>query len=151
MNKKMEIKEENNLALLTHLSGFGGYFFPLGSIIIPLIIWETKKEESDFIDYNGKEVINFNLSFLLYTIILGVSSVPFFMGSFFRALRNNVIDFDNLNMHFDFDSNNLFGIFSIASLISIMTLGKIVLIIMNAIAAHKGEKVKYPLTIKFIK
>ncbi len=147
----MTTKDENNLALLTHLSGFGGYIFPLGSIIVPLIIWETKKKESDFIDYNGKEVINFNLSYLLYTIVLGISSVPFFMGSFFRSLHGNVIDFDNLNMHFDFNYNSLFGIFSIASLISIMALGKIVLIIMNAIAAHKGEKVKYPLTIKFIK
>ena len=145
----MEKKDDKNLAFLTHLSGFGGYIFPFGSIIIPLIIWETKKRESEFIDYNGKEAINFNLSYLLYTILLGISSFPFFIGSLFNNLRDNIIDFDNINFYFD--SNHLFGIFSIASLISILALGKIVLIIMNAMAAHKGEKVKYPLTIKFIK
>jgi len=147
----MATKEDKNLAFLTHLSGFGGYVFPLGSIIIPLIIWETKKEESKFIDDNGKEAINFNLSYLLYTILLGMSSFPFFVGSFFRNLRNEIIDFNHFDFHFNFSSNHLFGIFSIASLISILAIGKIILIIMAAMSAHKGEAVKYPLTIKFIK
>ncbi len=147
----MITKSDKNLAFLTHLSGFGGYVFPLGSIIIPLVIWQTKKEESKFIDDNGKQAINFNLSYLLYTILLGVSAFPFFIGSFFNNLRDHVIDFDDLNFHFDFNSNHLFGIFSIASLISVLAIGKIILIIMAALSAQKGEKVKYPLTIKFIK
>ena len=147
----MKPQEEKNLAFLTHLSGFGGYIFPFGSIVIPLIIWETKKRDSNFIDKNGKEAINFNISYLLYTVLLGLSSIPFFFGSIFNHLRNNVIDFENFNFHFDFDSNHLFGIFSIASLVSVLAIAKFVLIIMNAIAAHKGEEAKYPLTIKFIK
>jgi uncharacterized Tic20 family protein len=147
----MTTKDEKNIALLTHLSGFGGYIIPLGSVIIPLIIWQTKKEESKFIDHNGKEAINFNLSYLLYTFILSISTFPFFVGSFFRNLRGQVIDFNNLDLHFDFNSDHFFGLFGVLSLVSILAIGKVILIIMNAIASQKGEKVKYPLTIKFIK
>lgn len=144
-------KEEKNLAFLTHLSGFGSIIFPFGGIIIPLIIWQSKKEGSEFIDKNGKEAINFNISYLLYTILLGISSVPFFLGSFFNNLRSHVVDFNDFHYEFDFSSNHIFGIFSIASLISILAIAKIVLIIMAAISAQKGEATKYPLTIKFIK
>jgi uncharacterized Tic20 family protein len=146
----MTTQNEKNIAFLTHLSGFGGYIFPLGSIIIPLIFWETKKNESKFIDENGKEAINFNLSYLLYTFILSLSSIPFFIGSIFHNFRE-VTNYDNLDFHFNFDSDHLFGFMSIASLISILAIAKIVLIIMAAISVHKGEGYKYPLTIKFIK
>ena len=144
-------KEEKNLAFLTHLSGFGSVFFPFGGIIIPLIIWQSKKDKSDFIDRNGKEAINFNISYLLYTVLLGICSVPFFVGSFFNNLRNQMVDFDDFHFRFDFSSNHFFGIFSIASLISVLAIAKVVLIIMAAINAQKGEDTKYPLTIKFIK
>jgi len=146
----MTTQNEKNIAFLTHLSGFGGYIFPLGSIIIPLIFWETKKNESKFIDENGKEAINFNLSYLLYTFLLGLSSIPFFIGSFFHNFRE-MTSYDNLDFHFDFDTDNLFGFISIASLISILAIAKVVLIIIAAINTHKGEGYKYPLTIKFIK
>jgi uncharacterized Tic20 family protein len=143
-------QNDKNIAFLTHLSGFGGYIIPFGSIIIPLIIWETKKKESQFIDDNGKEALNFNLSYLLYTFLLGITVVPFFVGSFFSHFRE-VTHFDNMDFHLDFDSNHLFGIISIASLISVLAIAKIVLIIMASINSHKGEKFKYPLTINFVK
>lgn len=147
----MVSKEEKNTAFLTHLSGFGSLIFPFGGVIVPLIIWQSKKDGSDFVDANGKEAINFNISYLLYVVLLGISSVPFFIGSFFNNIKNEIIDLDDIHFNFDFSSNHFFGIFSIASLISVLAIAKIVLIIMAAISAQKGEKTKYPLTIKFIK
>ncbi len=86
-------------------------------------------------DQNGKEAINFNLSYLLYTMILGLSIVPF-------VLRIALEDFQHLD---------LFGIVSVGSLIGILAIVKFVLIIVAALKANRGEVYKYPLTIKFIK
>ncbi|HYK72760.1 MAG TPA: DUF4870 domain-containing protein [Pseudoneobacillus sp.] len=35
----------------------------------PLIIWLLKKNDSDFIDYHGKEYLNFIISYSVYSII----------------------------------------------------------------------------------
>ena len=42
---------------------------PLGGIIGPLILWLAKKDQDPFVDANGKESINFQLSMLIYTIV----------------------------------------------------------------------------------
>jgi uncharacterized Tic20 family protein len=55
--------------MLCHLSAFAGFFFPFGGIIGPLIFWLTKKDESTWINENGKAAMNFNMSILLYMIL----------------------------------------------------------------------------------
>lgn len=57
------------LAVLMHLSALLGYFIPLANLLIPLVIWLVKKDESVDIDAVGREVINFNLSMLIYAVI----------------------------------------------------------------------------------
>ncbi|MDA3130421.1 DUF4870 domain-containing protein [Aliibacillus thermotolerans] len=44
-------------------------FFP---VLGPLIIWLIKRDDSDFIDYHGKEYFNFLISFTIYGIIAGL-------------------------------------------------------------------------------
>lgn len=36
--------EDRALAAMTHLSGLAGYIIPLGGILVPIIIWMTKKD-----------------------------------------------------------------------------------------------------------
>jgi len=60
---------EKNWAMLCHLSAFAGFFFPFGAIIGPLIFWLTKKDESAWVDENGKASLNFQLSMLLYIVL----------------------------------------------------------------------------------
>ena len=131
----MSNRNDNNNAFLLHLSAFFGYIFPFGAVVGPLVIWELNKRKSEFMDQNGKEAINFNLSYLLYTMILGLSVVPF-------ILRIALEDFQHLD---------LFGIVSVGSLVGILAVVKFVLIIVAALKANRGEVYKYPLTIKFIK
>jgi len=131
----MSQKNNYNKAFLLHISAFLGYVFPLGGVVAPLIFWETKKRESRFLDLNGKEAVNFNLSFLLYSFVLGISIFPFALRSFFSELH-----------HFD-----LFGILSMASLIGVLAVIRFILIIIAALKANQGEVYKYPLSIKFIK
>ncbi|MCF6280446.1 MAG: DUF4870 domain-containing protein [Flavobacteriaceae bacterium] len=142
----MTTKNDNNNAFLIHISAFVGYFFPLGGIIAPLIFWQVKKDENEFLDEQGKEAVNFNLSFLLYTFILGLALIPFLFGSIFRMFDR--IDHMNNDFNFDFP---LFGFFGGISIIGILGIVRFVLIILAAIKANEGEHYKYPFTIKFVK
>ena len=139
----MTTKNENSNAFLIHISGLAGYFFPLGGVIAPLIFWQVKKDESEFLDQQGKEAVNFNLSFLLYGFLLGITFIPFLI----RTIFNNLNNLDH--MYYDFP--DLFGFFGGISLIGVLAILKFALIIMAAIKANNGEAYKYPLTIKFLK
>jgi uncharacterized Tic20 family protein len=60
---------ERNWAMLCHLSAFAGFFFPFGGIIGPLICWLTRRDESSWVNINGKASLNFQLSMLLYMVL----------------------------------------------------------------------------------
>jgi uncharacterized Tic20 family protein len=70
MKEIRELSEsERNWAMLCHLSAFAGFFFPFGGIIGPLICWLSRKDESQWIDQNGKQSLNFQISILLYMVL----------------------------------------------------------------------------------
>jgi len=70
MKEIRELSEsERNWAMLCHLSAFAGFFFPFGGIIGPLICWLSRKDESQWIDLNGKASLNFQISLLLYIVL----------------------------------------------------------------------------------
>jgi uncharacterized protein len=60
---------ERNWAMLCHLSAFAGFFFPFGGIIGPLICWLTRRDESAWVNINGRNSLNFQLSILLYIVL----------------------------------------------------------------------------------
>ena len=66
---KVLSESERNWAMLCHLSAFAGFFFPFGGIIGPLICWLTRKDESAWVDVNGKASMNFQVSILLYIVL----------------------------------------------------------------------------------
>jgi uncharacterized Tic20 family protein len=142
----MNNNSENTNAFLMHISSFAGYLFPLGSIITPLILWQTQKDKSEFLDNHGKEAINFNISFALYLFILSASFFSFLFGSVFDIFNGINIDFGD---HYGY--NGLFGLFGAVSLVGIVSLIKIALIIIAAMKANNGEDYEYPFTINFIK
>lgn len=62
-------KDERMWAMLAHISAVAGFIFPFGNIIGPLLIWILKKEEYPFVDDQGKEALNFQISITFYVII----------------------------------------------------------------------------------
>lgn len=69
----MEVsRNEKNYAMFCHLVAFSTFIIPFGSIIGPLVMWLIKKEESEFINYHGKESLNFQISIAIYAIISGI-------------------------------------------------------------------------------
>jgi uncharacterized Tic20 family protein len=70
MKEIIELSEsEKNWAMLCHLSAFAGFFFPFGGVIGPLICWLSRKDDSQWVNINGKASLNFQLSMLLYMIL----------------------------------------------------------------------------------
>src|SRR4030095_4613838 len=65
-------KDERTWGMLAHLSALAGYVIPFGNIVGPLVIWLLKKDQSSFVDDQGKEALNFQISLNIYFIISGI-------------------------------------------------------------------------------
>lgn len=141
-----------NLATFIHLSTFSRFIIPFGNFIGPIILWAANKEKSEFIDAHGKQAINFQISVLLYAIIIGTISVPFFIFKLFRGL--DVIDFhgfDNFHINVGEPSPLLYIGGGLGALAIIAFIVELALIVRASLAARDGNDYKYPLTINFLK
>ena len=63
------MRENPQLIVLTHLSQLATLLLGFGSLIIPLIIWVTNKDKVYGLHAHGKDIINFQLSLIVYCII----------------------------------------------------------------------------------
>jgi len=77
-------KDERQWAMFCHLAAFVGFILPFGNIIGPLVLWLIKREESPYIDEQGKEALNFQITmtiayavaFLLFIVFVGLLLLP---------------------------------------------------------------------------
>lgn len=68
-----DAKNDNLWAGLCHATALVAYLgIPFGNIIGPLIVWLIKKSEIPFVDDQGKESLNFQISILIYALISAV-------------------------------------------------------------------------------
>jgi uncharacterized Tic20 family protein len=56
--------------MFCHLAAFAGFFVPFGGIIGPLVIWLSKRDDSTWVNENGKASLNFQLSMLMYMVLV---------------------------------------------------------------------------------
>ncbi len=56
-------QDEKTLAIVMHVFGLIGL-----PILGPLIVWIMKKDQSPYLDAQGRELLNFQLSYLIYFI-----------------------------------------------------------------------------------
>jgi len=60
-------------AMLCHLAGLAFLVVPaIGSVIGPLIVWLIKKDQYPFVDEQGKEAVNFQITMLIYGLVAGL-------------------------------------------------------------------------------
>ncbi|WP_078553947.1 DUF4870 domain-containing protein [Bacillus alkalicellulosilyticus] len=62
----MSEKDERMFAMLIYVISF------FTALIGPLVIWLLKKDESEFIDYHGREYFNFFISYIIYGVIASI-------------------------------------------------------------------------------
>ena len=75
---------EHQMALFTHLSALAGIVIPFGNIIGPLVMWLIGKDTLPFVDDQGKEALNFNITVTLASIvcfILMFVIIGYFLGA----------------------------------------------------------------------
>ena len=66
-------KEQRNWAMFAHLSSFAGHVIPFGHIGGPLLVWLLKKDEMPFLNDQGKESLNFQITMTFAFIVAALS------------------------------------------------------------------------------
>ena len=117
--------EERNWAMLAHLSGLS---FLVGLPVVgPLVVWLFKRDQSAFVDAEGKEALNFSLSVLLYSVVGGI------LGAILTVVTLGI------------------GFIAVALVGLVAGIAWLVLTILAAVQASGGQPYRYPLTIRFIR
>ncbi|MCX6020461.1 MAG: DUF4870 domain-containing protein [Chloroflexi bacterium] len=64
-----EERQERNWGMICHLSALVGLIgVPFGNVLGPLVVWLLKRNDSPYVDAQGKESLNFQISMTLYAI-----------------------------------------------------------------------------------
>lgn len=143
---------QKNIATFIHLSTFSRFVIPFGNFIGPIVLWVMNKDKSDFIDAHGKQAINFQISVLLYAIILGTISIPFFIFKIFNGF--DFIDFHGFqNFHITIGKPSpllyIGGALGFLAIIGFIL--ELIFIVIASLKARDGKLYKYPFTINFLK
>lgn len=64
-----ETPSVRTVAMLCHLLSLTGYITGIGFLLGPLIIWLIKKDEHPFIDYHGRESLNFQITMTIAWVV----------------------------------------------------------------------------------
>jgi uncharacterized protein len=63
------MRQDRQLIVITHLSQLVTLVIGFGSLILPLILWMTNKEKVYEMDAHGKNILNFQISLLIYSLL----------------------------------------------------------------------------------
>lgn len=118
-------------AMLSHLSALIGLFGNgLGFILGPLIIWLVKRGDHPFVDEQGKEAVNFQLTVFVLLIVWTLVLVAL-------ALLSP-------------DEVSVVAVLLAGLGLAVIGIGDIVLTIVAAVRANAGRHYRYPLVFRFI-
>lgn len=63
-------QEARQWAMFCHLAAFLCFVLPFGNLLGPLVVWQLKRETDPFVDQQGKEALNFQIT---VTIAVAIS------------------------------------------------------------------------------
>jgi len=55
-------------AMILHLSQLAGFLVPLAGLVVPIILWQLKKNELPPLDAHGKVIVNWIISAVIYGV-----------------------------------------------------------------------------------
>ncbi|HEY8010088.1 MAG TPA: DUF4870 domain-containing protein [Rudaea sp.] len=120
--------EEKQWARFAHLSAIlggilTGHMFGWGCFVGPLIIWLVKKDTMPFVNDQGKEALNFNITLAIVGFALLVLSIITFGIGLLIAIPAGIV----------------------------IGIAWLVLVVIAAIKASEGVAYRYPVSIRLIK
>ncbi|KFE45438.1 MULTISPECIES: DUF4870 domain-containing protein [Pseudomonas] len=98
-------------AMFCHLSALIGLVFPFGNLLAPLIFWQMKRESDPFIDSQGKEALNFQITaaiaglvcIMLMFVVIGIALFMLVcLGAFILTVIAGVKANNGLNYRYPF-------------------------------------------------
>ena len=63
------LREDRQMLMLMHLSQLLDFITGIGGFIVPLILWATQKDKIQDMDEQGKEIMNFQISLFIYSLV----------------------------------------------------------------------------------
>jgi uncharacterized protein len=117
---------DHNLGLLAHLSAYAA-FVGLPPFVGPLVVWLWQRDRDPFVEAHAREALNFNLSVLIYAVVGGV------VAAFVAVLTFGI------------------GMFVVIPAVVVFAVAWFVLVLVAGLAAGRGERYRYPLTIRFVR
>lgn len=64
--------DTNMWGMFIHLSQFCGYLIPLAGLIVPILLWQIKKNDDDIIDQHGRIVVNWIITEFILGLIFAL-------------------------------------------------------------------------------
>lgn len=112
--------------MFCHLTGLAFFLsIPYANLIAPLIMWLIRKDKHPYINEQGKEAVNFQISMSIYMTGATVVCLPLFL--------------------------LIIGAVLLPLAVLAFLVIELIFVIKGGIAANKGQSYSYPLTIRFIK
>ena len=65
--------EARTWGMIAHLSSLAGLVIPFGNFVGPLIVWLMKKDQMPFVDDQGKESVNFQITVTIAALVAGLT------------------------------------------------------------------------------
>lgn len=69
--------DDRTWGILAHAAAFVGLVIPFGNVLGPLLVWAIKKDESEFVAENGRQALNFQLTWTILLLLAGLSILVF--------------------------------------------------------------------------
>jgi len=88
--------EDNKYIRFFHLSVLTFIFIPLGNIIIPLILWLTKRDKIIGLNEQGADLLNFQILWTLIFSGLMVAGILIYSAPFLNSMAENPDEIPNL-------------------------------------------------------
>lgn len=116
---------QNNLAVGCHLLGFLFFVLPgIGQILGPLALWLVKRDGNPFVDEQGKEALNFQISYTLWYVIGGA-----LVGTLWWTLIVPIV---------------------VGIALFVLAIVWVVTMLIAAVRASNGEGYRYPFTLRLL-
>lgn len=102
--------KEREMAVVAHLSALAGIVLPGANIVGPLVVWTARKDSMPYVDEQGREAMNFNITACIVVLLSLILLV----------------------------------------LAPVVAVAWLVLVIVAAVRAQRGERWRYPLCLRLI-
>ena len=126
-----KLEKNSSYLVLLNTSALSFLFFPILGVLIPLVMWASKKNNVHKVDEVGKEVVNFQITWCLFIFL-------FYLLIFVRII-------------FDISISLRLNPLVITAYFVILYILNVTLIVYNSIRIKKSKSPKYLLRIPFLR